>query len=77
MKLSACRQFVVFETLRLDRSLLESLALWGAQRGLRMQDAIQLAICAFNDCACQQSFDPRGRFDAPTHTSPQRVHQSE
>jgi hypothetical protein len=59
MKLSACGRFVVLEGLYVDRKVLESLASWGAGHGLPVQDAIQVAICAFNEDACQPASDWR------------------
>jgi hypothetical protein len=55
MRLSACGRFVVLETLHIDRKVLESLASWAAERGLRVQDAIQLAICAFNEAGGERA----------------------
>jgi predicted nucleic acid-binding protein len=49
MKLSNSGRFVVLETLRIDRQVLERLASWAAQHGLHVQDAIQVAVCAFNE----------------------------
>jgi hypothetical protein len=49
MKLSNSGRFVVLETLRIDRLVLERLAAWAAQHDLQVQDAIQVAVCAFND----------------------------
>ena len=59
MKLSACSRFVVLEGLHIDRKVLEPLASWGAGHGLTVQDAIQVAICAFNEGACQPASDWR------------------
>lgn len=47
-KASACGRFVVVEGLYLDRTVLEKLDRWASEHHLRLQDAIQLAICAFN-----------------------------
>ncbi|MDB4944543.1 MAG: hypothetical protein JWP97_4077 [Labilithrix sp.] len=58
MRLSACGRFIVLESLHIDRRVLEPLASWGARRGLRVQDAIQLAICAFNDGGEELADDP-------------------
>ena len=49
--LSACGRFVVLDALYLDRMVLEALARWASEHGVRLQDAIQLAICAFNEGA--------------------------
>jgi hypothetical protein len=46
---SECGRFVVIDRLHLDRHVFEALARWATDRGLRMQDAIQLALCAFNE----------------------------
>jgi len=48
---SACGRFVVLDALYLDRTVLASLARWASAHGVRLQDAIQLAICAFNERA--------------------------
>jgi hypothetical protein len=48
-RLSDCRRFVVIDALHIDRHLVEGLVRWADCRGLRLQDAIQLAICAFNE----------------------------
>ena len=61
MKLSACGRFVVLEGLHIDHRVLESLASWGTERGLPVQDAIQVAICAFNDGVCQPASEWRDR----------------
>ena len=42
-------RFVVIDELHLDREVFEVLARWAADRGLRIQDAVQLALCAFNE----------------------------
>ncbi len=51
MKLSACGRFVIVEALYIDRNALGALATWAAEHGLGAQDAIQIAILAFNDTA--------------------------
>jgi hypothetical protein len=48
---STCGRFVVLDDLHVDRDVFEALAQWAAQHGLRIQDAIQLAVCSFNDAA--------------------------
>jgi hypothetical protein len=49
LALSECHRFVVADALHVDREVFETLAEWAAEHDLRVQDAIQLAICAFND----------------------------
>lgn len=49
MKLSVCGRFAVLDSLHIDRGVFESLQSWAVRHGLRSQDAIQLAICAFNE----------------------------
>ena len=51
LTLSECRRFVVADALHLDREVVEVLAAWAAEHHLGVQDAIQLALCAFNDNA--------------------------
>jgi predicted nucleic acid-binding protein len=48
-KTSPCGRFIVIDGLHLDRVVFESLATWASERGLRLQDAIQLAVCAFHE----------------------------
>jgi hypothetical protein len=48
-KVSACGRFVVLDGLHLDRELFEALVRWAAERQLRLQDAIQLALCIFRE----------------------------
>ena len=68
-KLSACGRIVVLDRLHLDREVFSSISTWAAHRGMRTQDAIQLALCAFGDIARLRD-DPGARCrDAP------RAHQ--
>lgn len=46
---SNCGRFVVIDALHVDRSVFEALARWATDHGLGIQDAIQVALCAFND----------------------------
>lgn len=48
-KVSACGRFVVLDGLYLDRNVFEALVRWAAEHQLRLQDAIQLALCRFRD----------------------------
>ena len=48
-KPSQCGRFIVLDGLHLDRAVVEALTTWASQNGLRLQDAIQIAVCAFND----------------------------
>jgi hypothetical protein len=50
-KVSACGRFVVLDGLHLDRNLFDALMEWAAQHQLRIQDAIQLALCIFREGA--------------------------
>lgn len=45
---SECGRFVVIDGLHVDRNVVEALARWATDHGLRIQDAIQLALCSFN-----------------------------
>jgi hypothetical protein len=56
MKLSACGRFCVLETLYVDREVFTALARWSASRGLRVQDAVQLAMAVFTE----HMSEPRG-----------------
>lgn len=55
MQESVCGRFVVFRTLYIDRATLAPLAAWAVQRGLRVEDAIQIAVCAFDPTAYDSS----------------------
>ena len=57
-KASPCGRFIVLEGLHLDREVFESLASAASERGLRLQDAIQLAVCAFNENSCTMALAP-------------------
>jgi hypothetical protein len=60
-KLSPCGRFVVLDGLHLDRTLFEALSQWAAEHQLRLQDAIQLALCIFREGAADQpSAGPSG-----------------
>jgi hypothetical protein len=50
-KVSACGRFVVLDGLHLDRNLFDSLVRWAAEHHLRIQDAIQFALCVFREGA--------------------------
>jgi hypothetical protein len=47
MKRSACGRYVLLDGVYLDRNVFDGLAKWAEARGLRIQDALQLAVCAF------------------------------
>jgi hypothetical protein len=76
---SECGRFVVFDALHLDRNTVEALGRWAADRGLRIQDAIQLALCAFNEGTGEPDGGARrktpARFPKSGHDlpSPERV----
>ncbi len=44
---TGCGRFVVLDELHLDRDVYERIVRWAAQHGLRVQDAVQVALCAF------------------------------
>ena len=48
-KVSSCGRFVVLHGFHLDRTAVEALHRWAGEHRLGLQDAIQLAICAFNE----------------------------
>jgi hypothetical protein len=48
-KVSPCGRFVVLDGLHLDRNLFDALMRWAAEHELRVQDAIQFALCIFRD----------------------------
>lgn len=50
-KISSSGRFVVLDGLHVDREVFEALARWAAKHDVHVQDAIQLAICAFNESA--------------------------
>jgi hypothetical protein len=47
--LSQCGRFVVLDSVHLDREIFERLARWAMERGISVQDAVQLALSNFND----------------------------
>lgn len=51
---SPCGRFVVLNGLHIDRNVYEGLMRWAADRELRIQDAIQLAVC----CLRSVTMDP-------------------
>ena len=48
-KVSACGRFVVLDGLCLDRTVFDALRRWAAKHNLRVQDAIQFALCIFRE----------------------------
>jgi hypothetical protein len=54
-KVSACGRFVVLDGLHLDRNLFEALTRWASEHELRIQDAIQLALCVFRESAVDRN----------------------
>jgi hypothetical protein len=64
VNVSECGRFVVIDGLHLDRSVFETLRRWAADRGVRIQDALQLAVCSFNERHAERS---------GAGTSPKRV----
>ncbi len=49
-----CGRFVVIDALHIDRDVFEALAGWAMDYGLGIQDAIQVALCAFIDKSSEQ-----------------------
>ena len=58
-KYSPCGRFVVVDGLYLDRDVSDALERWALDRGLCIQDAIQLALCALEDGALAQRRAPQ------------------
>jgi hypothetical protein len=54
-KVSSCGRFVVLDGLHLDRNLFEALIRWATNHDLRIQDAIQFALCIFRDGAVDRT----------------------
>lgn len=46
---SECGRFVRLDGLYLDRRVYEATSRWSQEQQLQFQDAIQLALCAFNE----------------------------
>ena len=76
MKPSPCGRFIVIDSLHIDRRVLGALRSWAATRGLTVQDAIQLAICAFSEDTCDPVFHQRefGGGRAPASSTETRTH---
>jgi len=68
-KASPCDRFIILDDLHLDRVVFETLARWSSKNDLRLQDAIQLAICVFNESSrtmCYRAVSDYGdRHDRP------------
>lgn len=47
MRLSSCGRFQVFDVLFIDREVGDALSAWAGTRGLRAEDAVQVALAAF------------------------------
>ena len=71
-KMSDCGRFVVVDGLHLDRNVFVSLSRWAGDRGLSIQDAIQLAVCALEDSGATLGA-PQLPDPAPTPASSRRV----
>jgi hypothetical protein len=54
-KVSTSGRLVVLDGLHLNRYLFEALARWAADHDLRVEDAIQFALCIFRDGAVDRS----------------------
>jgi hypothetical protein len=48
-KPSSCGKFVELDELHIDRDVFETLARWATDHGLSIENAIQFALCCFND----------------------------
>jgi hypothetical protein len=70
--LSECRRFVVVDAIHVDREVFETLAAWAVERDLGIQDALQLALCAFNDStqSAGLSQDAEGALSSESRDSP-------
>lgn len=67
-------RFAVINGLHLDRSVVEALAAWAESRGLSIQDAIQIALCYFNDAIAERVVGNAGT-DKPRNETPSRPHE--
>lgn len=65
-KVSACGRFVVLDGLHLDRKVFDAIEGWARLRGLPVQDAIQVVLCAFDAGAF-------ARASEATHPSSARI----
>ena len=54
-RLSPCGRFAVVDALHLDRDVFDAMAHWAADHHLGIQDALQLALCAFIECVSEGS----------------------
>jgi hypothetical protein len=48
-KTSECGRFVRLDELYVDKDVYNALERWSQEQQLQLQDAIQLALCAFNE----------------------------
>ena len=48
-RLSESGRFIVIDNLHLDRAVFHALSTWAKRKELTVQDAIQVALCLFND----------------------------
>jgi hypothetical protein len=64
-RVSACGRFAVLDGLHLDRNVFEFLTRWAAAHRFQIQDAIQLALCAFRD----DTLDPGSPPTVPASSS--------
>jgi hypothetical protein len=69
-KVSPCGRFVVLDDLHIDRAVFDLLTSWASERDLRIQDAIQLALCTFWDDAVVRN---RGTTVLPGAALPTRA----
>lgn len=67
---SSCGRFVVVDDLHIDRDVFAQLERWASQRGLTLQDAIQLAICLFDEERATLPSVRKSRDDVERASSP-------
>jgi hypothetical protein len=58
-RISECGRFVTIDDLTLDLRVLQTLAAWAEPQNLRLQDAIQVALCLFIEHVTVASVLPR------------------
>jgi hypothetical protein len=54
-RISPCGRFAVVDALHVDRNVFDALAQWASDHGLSIQDAVQVALCAFTECVSEGS----------------------
>jgi len=66
---SPCGRFVVVDELHLDRAVFDVVVRWAEGRDLSIQDALQLALCAFRDGVIEPTVTPRAVTDAKSRAT--------